>query len=240
MRKLLVKSGVLLFCAAWLAAGSSSSPGDEGAKADAYVRGEMQRERIPGLALGVYRDGKIIKAEGYGIANMEWDVPVKADTIFQSGSVGKQFAATAVMMLVEEGKVGLDDPVQKYFPDAPETWKGLKIRNLLSHTSGLGEYEDGPRTKPDGPFYLRLDMTEEELYKRIAAMPMDFKPGEDWSYRNTNYVLLGIMIHKVTGKFYGDYLAGTNLQAVGNDIDANHQRSGYHSAPRSRLRTGQG
>jgi len=215
MRKLLVKSSVLLLCAVWMAAGISSSPADESAKVDAYVRGEMQREQIPGLALGVYRDGKIVKAEGYGIANLEWDVPVKADTIFQSGSVGKQFAATAVMMLVEEGKVGLDDPVQKYFPGAPETWKDIKIRNLLSHTSGLGEYESGPRTKPDGPFYLRLDMTEDELYKRIAAMPMDFKPGEDWSYRNTNYVLLGIMIHRVTGKFYGDYLQERIFQPLG-------------------------
>jgi CubicO group peptidase (beta-lactamase class C family) len=215
MKRPLVKSSVLLFCAALLGAGTSSSPADEGAKVDGYVRGEMQQQRIPGLALGVYRDGKIVKAEGYGIANLEWDVPVKADTIFQSGSVGKQFAATAVMMLVEEGKVGLDDPVQKYFPDAPETWEGIKIRNLLSHTSGLGEYENGPRTKPDGPFYLRLDMSEDELYKRIAAMPMDFKPGEDWSYRNTNYVLLGILIHKVTGKFYGDYLQERIFKPLG-------------------------
>jgi CubicO group peptidase (beta-lactamase class C family) len=216
MSKLLVKSGALLFCAVLLAIGtSSSSPADDDAKVDAYVRGEMQRERIPGLALGVYRDGKIVKAEGYGIANLEWDVPVKVDTIFQSGSVGKQFTATAVMMLVEEGKVGLDDPIQKYFSDAPETWKGIKIRNLLSHTSGLGEYENGPRTKPDGPFYLRLDMTEDELYKRIAAMPMDFKPGEDWSYRNTNYVLLGILIHRVTGKFYGDYLQERIFKPLG-------------------------
>jgi CubicO group peptidase (beta-lactamase class C family) len=215
MRNLLVKSSVTLFCAAWLAAGISSSPADESTKVDSYVRGEMQREQIPGLALGVYRDGKIVKAEGYGIANLEWDVPVKADTIFQSGSVGKQFAATAVMMLVEEGKVGLDDPLRKYFPDAPETWKDIKIRNLLSHTSGLGEYESGPRTKPDGPFYLRLDMTEDELYKRITAMPMDFKPGEDWSYRNTNYVLLGIIIHRVTGKFYGDYLQERIFQPLG-------------------------
>ena len=140
VRGLLVKAYAVLFSVAGLAAGTSSSPADEGAKVDGYVRGEMQRERIPGLALGVYRDGKIVKAEGYGVANLEWDVPVKADTIFQSGSVGKQFAATAVMMLVEEGKVGLDDPVQKYFPDAPESWKDIKIRNLLSHTSGLGEY----------------------------------------------------------------------------------------------------
>src|SRR5580704_17677583 len=214
-RGLLVKGCVVLICAVGLAAGAVSFPADGGVNVDSYVRGEMQKERIPGLALGVYRDGKIVKAEGYGIANLEWDVPVKADTIFQSGSVGKQFAATAVMMLVEEGKVGLDDPVHKYFQDAPESWKNIKIRNLLSHTSGLSEYENGPRTKPDGPFYLRLDMTEDDLYKRIGAMPMDFKPGEDWSYRNTNYVLLGIMIHKVTGKFYGDYLQERIFKPLG-------------------------
>jgi CubicO group peptidase (beta-lactamase class C family) len=235
MRKLFVKSGVLLFCTAVLATGMSSLPGDEAAKVDAYVRGEMQKERIPGLALGVYRDGTILKAEGYGIANLEWDVPVKPDTIFQSGSVGKQFAATAVMMLVEEGKVGLDDPVQKYFSDAPDAWKGIKIRNLLSHTSGLSEYENGPRTKPDGPFYLRLDMSEDELYKRITAMPLDFQPGEDWSYRNTNYVLLGILIHKVTGKFYGDYLQERIFKPLGmtttriiSDADIiPHRAAGY-------------
>jgi CubicO group peptidase (beta-lactamase class C family) len=215
VRRLFAKGCAVLFFTVLLAASTSSSPADEGTKVDAYARAEMQRERIPGLALGVYRDGKIVKAEGYGIANLEWDAPVKPDTLFQSGSVGKQFAATAVMMLVEEGKVGLDDPVQKYFPDAPDTWKGIKIRNLLSHTSGLGEYENGPRTKPDGPFYLRLDMTEDEMYKKIAAMPMDFKPGEDWSYRNTNYVLLGILIHKVTGKFYGDYLQERIFQPLG-------------------------
>ena len=207
MRELLMKGSVVLLCATLLAAGTSSSEADPGLKVDAYVRGEIAREGIPGLALGVYRDGKIVKAEGYGLANLEWDVPVKADTLFQSGSVGKQFTATAVMMLVEEGKVGLDDPVQKYLPDAPDSWKNIKIRNLLSHTSGLGEYENRARTKPDGPFYLRLDMNEDELYKRITAMPMDFQPGEDWSYRNTNYVLLGILIRKVTGKFYGDFLA---------------------------------
>jgi CubicO group peptidase (beta-lactamase class C family) len=215
MREPLKKGSVVLLCATLLAAGTSSSPADPGMKVDAYVRGEIAREGIPGLALGVYRDGMIVKAEGYGLANLEWDVPAKADTVFQSGSVGKQFAATAVMMLVEEGKVGLDDPVQKYFPDAPDLWKNIKIRNLLSHTSGLGEYENAARTKPDGPFYLRLDMNEDELYKRISAMPMDFQPGEDWSYRNTNYVLLGILIHKVTGKFYGDYLEERIFKPLG-------------------------
>jgi CubicO group peptidase (beta-lactamase class C family) len=110
---------------------------------------------------------------------------LQPDTIFQSGSVGKQFVATAVMMLVENGKVGLDDSVRKHFPDAPETWNNITVRNLLTHTSGPGEYENDERTKPTGPFYLRLDFTEQQLYKNIAAMPLDFNPCERWSYRAT-------------------------------------------------------
>jgi CubicO group peptidase (beta-lactamase class C family) len=184
-------------------------------KVDAYVLNQMEKQHVPGVALGVYRDGKIVKAKGYGLANVELQVAVKPNTIFQSGSVGKQFTATAVMMLAEEGKVGLDDPIHKYFADAPESWRGIKIRNLLSHTSGLSEYENEARTKPDGPFNPRLDMTEDELYKRITAMPMDFRPGEDWSYRNTNYVLLGILIHRVTGKFYGDFLQERIFKPLG-------------------------
>jgi CubicO group peptidase (beta-lactamase class C family) len=201
---------VLVVCAlcgvAALAVGRIAASAEEGAKVDEFVRNELQRQHIPGVELGVYRDGKIIKAQGYGLANLEWNVAVTPDTIFQSGSVGKQFTATAVMMLVEEGKVGLEDHLNKYFPDAPEKWKDIKVRNLLSHTSGLSEYETEARTKAGGPFYFRLDYTEEDLYKKITEMPMDFKTGEDWSYRNTNYVLLGILIRKVTGKFYGDFL----------------------------------
>lgn len=177
---------------------------DVNAQVDALVQAEMKRQHIPGLALGVYSDET--RTRGYGLANVEWDVPVQSDTVFQSGSVGKQFVATAVMMLVEEGKIGLDDSLVKYFPDAPKTWENITVRNLLTHTSGLGEYESDERTKPGGPFYLRLDFTEEQLYKNIAAMPLDFQPCEKWSYRNTNYVLLGMLIHRVTGESYGDFL----------------------------------
>ena len=184
-------------------------------KVDDYVAGEMQKQHIPGLALGVYRDGHIIKAQGYGLANVELNVPVKPETIFQSGSVGKQFTATAVMMLVEEGKVGLDDPVSKYFAGAPDKWKNLKVRNLLSHTSGLAEYESDELTKPGAPFYLRLDFTEDELFKKVAALPLEFTPGEEWRYRNTNYLLLGFLIRNVTGKFYGDFLQERVFKPLG-------------------------
>src|SRR5690348_13550921 len=88
------------------------------AAVDEYVKSEMQRQHIPGLSLLVAKGGQIVRAEGFGLANVELQVPAKPETIFQSGSVGKQFTATAVMMLVEEGKIGLDDALTKYFPDA--------------------------------------------------------------------------------------------------------------------------
>jgi CubicO group peptidase (beta-lactamase class C family) len=175
----------------------------------------MAKQHIPGLALGVYRDGKIVAAVGYGQSNVELSVAVKPETIFQSGSMGKQFTATAIMMLVEEGKVGLDDSVLKYFPEAPATWQRIKVRNLLSHTSGLSEYESDDKTKPGGPINMRADLTEDSLVKIIETFPMDFQPGEKWAYRNTNYVLLGVIIHKVTGKFYGDFLQERIFRPLG-------------------------
>jgi CubicO group peptidase (beta-lactamase class C family) len=183
---------------------------------DDYVLAEMKRENMPGLALGVYRGGQIVKAQGCGLANVELSVPVKPETIFQSGSVGKQFTATGVMMLVEEGKVNLDDSITKYLSGSPPcAWKPIKVKNLLSHTSGLAEYVTDARTKPGAPFYLRLDHTEDELFKMIAELPIENPPGEKWAYRNTNYVLLGILIHKVTGQFYGDYLQERIFKPLG-------------------------
>lgn len=215
MKKSVMIVACVLVAVAALAGNTLATADDVDGKVDAMVQSELLRQHIPGAAVGVYRDGKLTKAQGYGLANVEWDAAVTPDTIFQSGSMGKQFAATGVMMLVEEGKVGLDDPIKKYFPDAPEIWNDIKVHNLLSHTSGLSEYETGARTKVGGPFYMRLDYSEDELYKRIKEMPMDFKTGEDWAYRNTNYVLLGILIHKVTGKFYGDFLQERIFRPLG-------------------------
>ena len=169
---------------------------------DRYLSEEIKREHAPGIEVGVYRNGEILLAKGYGSANVELNVPVTAATVFQSGSVGKQFASAAVMMLVEEGKMNLDESITKYFPDAPDWWKPILVKNLLSHTSGLAEYETGERMSASGPFYLRLDFSESELARKIEALPMEARPGDLWNYRNTNYVLLGIIIHKVTGKPY--------------------------------------
>jgi CubicO group peptidase (beta-lactamase class C family) len=173
---------------------------------DSFIAVEMARQRIPGLAVGIYSRGRILLAKGYGQANVEVGVPVKPETSFQSGSVGKQFVSAAIMMLVEEGKLSLDDSITKYFSDAPVAWKPIRIENLLSHTSGLSEYESEDRTGPKGPFYLRLDFTEDELAAKIEALPTEWAPGDKWAYRNTNYVLLGILIHKITGKPYYEFL----------------------------------
>jgi CubicO group peptidase (beta-lactamase class C family) len=185
------------------------------ASIDELVSHEMAGQRVPGLELGIYSRGRTLLAKGYGLSNIELAVPVKPETVMQSGSVGKQFVSAAVMMLVEEGKISLDDSITKYFPDAPPAWKPILIKNLLSHTSGLSEYESDERTGPKGPFYFRLDFTEEELAKKIEALPIEWAPGEKWDYRNTNYALLGIIIHKITGMPYAQFLSERIFKPLG-------------------------
>jgi CubicO group peptidase (beta-lactamase class C family) len=174
---------------------------------DEYVKAEMKRQRVPGLALLVARDGKMLRADGYGLANVEHQVPVKPETVFQSGSMGKQFTATAVMMLVEEGKISLDDPITKHLKDAPPSWKGVTVRHLLSHTGGFTDYPES--------FNFRRDYTENELFNVIKTIPPAFPPGSKWSYSNLGYATLGILIHRVTGKFYGDFLKERIFRPLG-------------------------
>jgi len=168
-------------------------------KIDDFIQAEMQAKKVPGLSIAVVRNGEVVLAKGYGLANVELNVPATADTIFQSGSIGKQFTATLVMMLAEEDKLGLDDPVSKHIPETPAAWKDITVRHLLTHTSGISNalYQT---------MDMRKDYTEDELLKEIMAIPLDFPPGTKWNYSNPGYVTLGILIHKVSGKFYGDLL----------------------------------
>jgi CubicO group peptidase (beta-lactamase class C family) len=168
-------------------------------KIDDYVKTELQNKKIPGLALAILRDGKVKKMQGYGYSNVEHRVNVIPETIFQSGSVGKQFTATAVMMLVDEGKINLDDSIAKYFKSSPNYWKPITIRHLLTHTSGIPDYSD---KQVD----FRRDYTEDQLQKVLVKLKPQFRAGEKWSYSNSGYMLLGFLIRKVSGKFYGDYL----------------------------------
>ena len=166
---------------------------------DEFVRAEMQRQRVPGVAVAIVSKGELFAAKGYGYSNVEHRVPVTSETIFQSGSLGKQFTSALVMTLVEEGKLGLEDSITRYFPDAPESWRSIRVRHLLTHTSGIPDY-----TEQDMDF--RRDYTEDDLTKMAYGLTLEFEPGSRWNYSNTGYVMLGILVHKVSGRFYGDLL----------------------------------
>jgi D-alanyl-D-alanine carboxypeptidase len=174
---------------------------------DDYVRAEMEKQHIPGVAVAIVENGTLTYAKGYGVASLELPVAVTPETVFQSGSIGKQFTATAVMMLVESGKIALDDPIGKYIAGVPPSWNGITIRHLLMHTSGLSGYPAG--------FDQRRDYTEEELLKIIESEPLAFQPGERFEYSNTGYVTLGVLIHRVTGQFFGDFFKEKIFKPLG-------------------------
>ncbi|MFM9874108.1 MAG: serine hydrolase domain-containing protein [Fimbriimonadaceae bacterium] len=176
-------------------------------KADDFVQDAMKKSGTPGMSVAVIQNGKVIKLKGYGFANLEHKVKVTPETIFQSGSVGKQFTAALVMKLVEDGKIKLDESIRTYLPDASPSWEKVTVRHLLTHTSGLSD----PYEKLD----MRKDYSEEELLKIDGEIPVIFQPGEKWSYSNTGYHVLGFLCSKVGGKFYGDQLVERIFKPAG-------------------------
>jgi len=201
--------GRIAFTLAIMLAGSSpaflpsalaaQAPPRFAARVDSLVKAEMALQELVGLSLAVIHRGRIVLERGWGFANLEHRVPATPATVYQSGSVGKQFTAGAIMLLVQEGRAGLDDPVTRFFPDAPDQWRAVTIRHLLTHTSGAGDYPDD--------FDFRRDYTEDQVRAIVLAQPLAFTPGSEWRYSNFGYVLLGTIIRHVTGKFYGDFLA---------------------------------
>ncbi|MBC7901199.1 MAG: beta-lactamase family protein [Saprospiraceae bacterium] len=196
---------ILFFLILSFAVGSPAQ--DPSKRVDDFIAVEMTAQKIPGVSVAVVRDGKPMIVKGYGLANVEHQVAVKPETIFQSGSVGKQFTAMAVMILVDEGKIVLDEKIGKYLGPVPETWKDITVRHLLTHTGGMTDYTED--------FNLWQDYTEEELLKKAQAVPTAFAPGERWQYSNLGYLTLGVLIRKVSGKFYGDYLQERVFKPLG-------------------------
>jgi CubicO group peptidase (beta-lactamase class C family) len=177
-------------------------------RVDRFVGEQMQEQKVPGISLAIVKDGALVVAKGYGESNVEHHVPVTAETIFQSGSVGKQFTAAAVMLMVEEGRLALEDSITRYLPSAPESWKPIRLRHLLTHTSGIPDYAVDS-------FDYRHDATEEELTKMAYGLELQFEPGAKYEYSNTGYLLLGVIIRRVSGQFYGDLLAERMFRPLG-------------------------
>lgn len=200
----------------------------------------MRLQAIPGLALAVVKDGKLLHAKGYGVATLEHPVPARPDTRFQIGSIGKQFTAAAVMLLARDGKLDLDDPLSKYLPEIPPGWHGVTLRHMLKHQSGIPQLTPPGRNLLD----LRHDYSDEEYLRLATSLPLDFEPGTDVSYSDTAYVLLGIVIGRVTGRFYGDLLEERIFRPLGmrrtrivSDADIIPGRAaGYEKTPSGALR----
>jgi CubicO group peptidase (beta-lactamase class C family) len=196
-----------------LVAGSALGATPAGAQAtldsvDRYVRAEVARQRIPGLSVAVLRGDSIVLARGYGFANLEHRVPATDSTVYQSGSVGKQFTAAAVVLLAREGKLRLDDPIRRFFPEGPAAWDRVTVRHLLTHTSGIPDYTDSTMD-------YRRDYTEAQLVELAAGLPLQFRPGATWSYSNTGYAMLGFIVRRVSGEFYGDFLRRRVFEPLG-------------------------
>jgi len=201
----------------------------EAAAIDAVVETAMAEHRIPGVAVAVVRQGEVLLSKGYGLADLEHQVRVTPETMFQSGSVGKMFTAAAAMVMVEEGRLDLDVPIKTYIPEAPAMWDAITLRHLLSHTSGIPDYTT------DEMDYTR-DYPEDDLVRTAIELELEFPAGEQWNYSNTGYVMLGIIIGRVAEQPYWELLrervwdpgsVPTIRVNFATDI-VPHRSSGYH------------
>jgi CubicO group peptidase (beta-lactamase class C family) len=193
---------------------------------DRFIRAELKRQRIPGMSVAILRGDRVLLARGYGFANLEHRVPATDSTVYAVGSLSKQFTAAAIVLLSQQGRLGLDDPISRYLPEGSAVWSAVTIRHLLTHTSGVPQ---------DTTLDWRRDYAESELV-RSAARPLDFEPGALESYSSTGYALLGVIIHRVTGMPWGDFVRdqifrplGMRTARVNSDTDIVPNRTaGYY------------
>lgn len=179
---------------------------------DDYVRTQMRLQRLPGVALAVVRDGAVSTMRTYGTANLESDVPVTKDTVFELGSITKQFTAVAILMLVEDGKVKLDETIATYLPQVPQPWRGITVRHLLTHSSGIQEYLSVPGLPDEAHGATNRDQMAQLFFQRLK---LEFGPGETWAYSNSGYLLLGNIIEKASGKSYWEFLSERIFSPLG-------------------------
>ena len=200
------------------------------ARMEEIVQAYVQDKTFMGTVL-VARGGEVILSKGYGSANLEWNVPNTPSTKFRLGSVTKQFTAASILLLEERGKLTLDDPIKKYVPDAPAAWDAITIYHLLTHTSGIPNFT----ALPD---YRSLKLNDTPVAKTIVTVrdkPLDFVPGEQMSYSNSGYLVLGHVIETVTGASYEKFVTDTIFTPLGmkdSGYDSNqavitHRAAGY-------------
>lgn len=156
----------------------------------------------PGATVIVVKDGKTILRKAYGLADVEHKQPLAPDTPMRLGSITKQFTSTAILMLVDEGKIKLDDDITVYLPDYPSQGKKVTIEHLLTHTSGIVSYTG----KPDYMANMQKDLTVRQMVDSFKNDPLEFAPGSRYRYNNSGYFLLGAIIEKVSGQTYDKFV----------------------------------
>jgi CubicO group peptidase (beta-lactamase class C family) len=177
---------------------------------DAYIAGQMAARGFVGLSVAIVREGAIVLEKGYGQRELAPDLPVQADTAFEVGSISKQFVSALVLLLAEEKKLSIDDPVAKYFPDLTRA-KDITLYDLMTHVSGYRD--DYPLDFVDQE--MTVPVTPDETIARYARRPLDFEPRTRWSYSSTGYKILGRVVEKVTGKPLGTVLEERLLRPAG-------------------------
>lgn len=178
---------------------------------DEIIHREMKTRRIPGVQIAVVQNGKIVLSKSYGVANIQDQVAVKSNTIFPINSNTKIFTGVAIMQLIEQEKVKLDAPVSTYLDNLPLEWQKITVDQLLTHISGLPDMLKlfDPVTGNIGPL-----KTEEAIFEKLKATPLEFKTGEQFSYNQTNYYVLGKIIEKITNKSFADFFEEKQFKAA--------------------------
>jgi D-alanyl-D-alanine carboxypeptidase len=171
-------------------------------KVDSYIKEQMTKGHVPGVALAIVKDGHVVKEASYGLAELELKMPVGRDTVFEVGAITKQFTAAGIMMLKEEGRLSLDQRIAAYLSGAPESWNKITVRQLMNHTSGIKSFTD-----TTNGFRLSDHLTQHQFIRQIGKYPLEFEPGEQYKYGNTGYQLLGYIIENVTRTNYWDWMA---------------------------------
>lgn len=167
-------------------------------KVDNVIKEMIQKNNIIGLQLAVVKDNKIVKTLNYGLANIQDSVLVDSETVFSINAMTKAFTGVALMQLVENGELNLEDPIAKYLDDLPNNWKNITIKQLAMHTSGIPGVWDSEENI--------LTQNNSKYLKKIKELPVVFKPGERFDYNQTNYILLVMIIEKISGKSFEKYL----------------------------------
>ncbi|HTF22119.1 MAG TPA: serine hydrolase domain-containing protein [Chryseolinea sp.] len=174
-------------------------------KIDTFIAGEMERQGIPGASVAVVYAGKIIYKNCFGLANVEYSIPVKRESPFKIASLTKPFTAIAIMQLMERGKISLDEKITTYLDGLPAEWSSITIGQLLHHTSGLADYFKAPDWSWKNSW--RIDLNHDEFIQMCSRSPMVYPPGTKMKYCNTGYYLLGMVIEKASGLSYEEYLS---------------------------------